>query len=370
MIQPAAAATAALAVDAAHAVPPDLTLEVIDQARDDRNFVCTVTSPWLDDFRDKQPESWVLDRRAGDLVNAHMKEFTAADVKPESRLLSLNGSGVVLWDEAAPPRFKEAYGQLVAQGRPPQTIQVISQEPHIPWELLIPTQPGEDDQRPLGVRSAIARWFDVAPMRAAGTPVGDARVVAPTHDAPPKPLPLAEDEARFVCGRMGQRIKPATPSDIETCLKAWSGTVLHFVCHGKDGTTQAVLLDGTERLTSTQVAGMFALRTAWARTAPIVFLNACDVGRAAPVLNGAGGLVQAWVKAGAGAVIAPLWSVRDKIAHKVALAFYERVIAEPLTPYADIVRDIRALAYENGEDTYAAYCYFGSPRSSAKEAGL
>lgn len=43
-------------------------------------------------------------------------------------------------------------------------------------------------------------------------------------------------------------------------------------------------------------------------------------------------------------MIAPLWSVRDSIAHEVATKFYERVLQQPLTPYAETVRDIRALA--------------------------
>lgn len=144
---------------------------------------------------------------------------------------------------------------------------------------------------------------------------------------------------------------------------------MHFVGHGQHGTTQAVLLDGAERLTSTQVAGMMSLRRAWRSTAPVVFLNACKVGRAAPALSGAGGLVRAWIEAGAGAVIAPLWSVRDKIAHEIVLEFYSRVKREPCMPYAQIIRDIRAMAYVagGGEDTYASYCFFGTPLAAARD---
>lgn len=140
------------------------------------------------------------------------------------------------------------------------------------------------------------------------------------------------------------------------------------MCHGQHGTPQALLLDGNERLTTTQVDGMLGLEAAWSENAPVVFLNACSVGRTAPALAGVGGFPKAWAEAGAGAIVAPLWSVRDSIAHDVALKFYEAVQTEPLTPYARIVRDIRALAYDSagGEDSYAAYCYFGSPTAAAQ----
>jgi hypothetical protein len=89
----------------------------------------------------------------------------------------------------------------------------------------------------------------------------------------------------------------------------------------------------------------------------------------APSLAGVDGFAKSWVDAGAGAVIAPLWSVRDSIAHDVAVKFYDAIAKEPRTPYARIMRDIRALAYGEvgSEDTYyAAYCYLGSPTAAAQ----
>ena len=59
-------------------------------------------------------------------------------------------------------------------------------------------------------------------------------------------------------------------------------------------------------------------------------------------------------------------SVRDSIAFNVAERFYAAV-KEAQTggarSYADILREIRALAYDPAvaEDTYAAYCFYGDP---------
>ena len=102
------------------------------------------------------------------------------------------------------------------------------------------------------------------------------------------------------------------------------------------------------------------------KTHPLVFLNACEIGRTTPALVGIGGFAKAFLELGASAVIAPLWSVKDGIAHEIADTFYNRVKAEPKTPFADILRDLRGKAYDaaKAEDTYAAYCFYGDPAAA------
>jgi CHAT domain len=365
----AGGAAGTLKIDAAHAIPADLNVEILDRAKDDQTFVFKLSSPWLTDLRKPVEKEWRLPAKAAELVDGLMKEFTARGVDLSSRLLSLRGAGKTLWKQAAPPEFQDAYWGLVELPRPPETILVVSEERNIPWELMIPVRKGSSDFRPLGVRASIARWFESTELRSPGTPMHDARVVAGNHTPPPNPLKNADAESSWICEQIGgSPITPATPVEVEAKITKWQGTLLHFVCHGVNAIPQALLLDGAERLTSTQVEGMLELETVWSENAPVVFLNACEVGRAAPSLGGVGGLAKAWADAGAGAVVAPLWSVRDSVAHDVALRFYKAVQAEPRTPYARIVRDIRALAYlgAGGEDTYAAYCYFGSPTAAAQ----
>lgn len=357
----ATAANAELRVDAANAQPADLNLIVVDRSRDDQHFGCTVSSPWLDEFRDGVTEDWDLPAAAGAIVDTCLQEFSAKGVDPESRMLSLRGAGDELWEDAAPPAFKRAIEAL-----PPERLQRIhisSQERNIPWELMVPDfDPGEE---PLGVRYAISRWFDDRALRAPGQPADEARVAAPKNQPP---LTHAAAEAKLVCGKLRGRTlaNVGSAAAIASELEGWRGTVLHFVCHGVNGPPQALRLDRRARLTARQVTGMKRqLKPVWEGTAPVVFLNACEAGRAEPTLAGSGGLVRSWVNVGAGAVIAPLWSVRDKVAHDVAVEFYNRVSAEPTTPYAEIIRDVRATAYSKNEDSYAAYCYFGSPLAAA-----
>ena len=195
-------------------------------------------------------------------------------------------------------------------------------------------------------------------------------VIAPDYADPRKILAHAKDEANFVVAEFnGEPIKPARFDDIQRKLKASGRTLMHFICHGIDSSagTQIIELENNERLTSTSVEGMDGIEETFHEIKPIVFLNACEVGRLAPALVGLGGFAASFIRLGASAVIAPLWSVKDSIAHRIAMDFYMRVKQEPRTPFAEIFRNIRENAYDpaNGEDTYAAYCFYGDPSAFA-----
>lgn len=355
--------TARITADAL-ATPADLTVRVVDRALDDQHFKVTVRSPWLPGLRDAEPEDWTLPLRAAELVGESMRQFTAPDVDDASRLYALRGAGVQLWN-LAPEGFREAYRKLAREPHVLGTIQVVSDEKNIPWELMIPL---EVDRRPLGQSCAVARWFTSLALRSVRGPLSDARVLMPDHDGVTL-LEHAADELDLVLERVGgSQLTPAVPQTMEVELAPWAGAIVHVICHGKSGTTQQLLLDGKETLTCNIVEGMFDLRTAWTArdVPPILFLNACDAGRLVPALSGAGGLAGALATIGAGAIVAPLWSVRDEIAHRVAEHFYDAIAERPDRPYAEILRDIRTFAYDGGgEDSYAAYCYYGDPYASA-----
>jgi CHAT domain len=95
-------------------------------------------------------------------------------------------------------------------------------------------------------------------------------------------------------------------------------------------------LENGQTLNSTQILGMAGVDTIFEQKHPLVFLNACEVGRGIPALLGVGGFAKSFLDLGASAVIAPLWSVKDTIAHEIAETFYKRVKAEPNTPFAEI----------------------------------
>lgn len=353
----AAAAIGGLGIDVANARHADLDLKIAKRGRNGNAFDCTIRSPLIDELKRPQTEKWELDDEAGEIVNRFMMEFENRNNSGSDRVLSLKGAGDRLW-EAAPGCLGRGLALLAAAGHTELSIQITTEEGVIPWELM---RPDDGGPHPLGVRHRISRWFIPGdPLRAAGRPVGDARVAVALEDGPP----MAEQEADLVYATVGGHpLGTESATAIKDELEGWTGTILHFVCHGEP---EALLLDNQTTLTANQVAGMRDdLMPGWSESAPVVFLNACMAAQARPALIGPGGLSRSWTKVGAAAVVAPLWSVRDEVAHEVAKYFYDRVKQDPTARYAEIVREIRARSETEQEDSFAAYCYFGSPWASA-----
>jgi hypothetical protein len=269
-----------------------------------------------------------------------------------------------------PQRIQNAIWALLDSGKL-RTLAIVSEEPYIPWELMIPSRPGKPPtSEPLGVRVAIGRWcprINLAARQRA--PMSASLVVAPTYSKIPKPLAHAAAEQRCVFNfAQGRSLTPVNLQSVKADLRKADFDLLHWICHGAQSAlgTQSIYVDGqAKHISSTQ---MNTLRGSWSEReqAPLVFLNACEIGRPSPSLSGIGGFAKVFIDAGAVGVIAPLWSVKDKIAPLVAQQFYDEVSGNPQKPFAEILRGIRAKAYHGatgGEDTYAAYCYYGDPKA-------
>ncbi|HYW10104.1 MAG TPA: CHAT domain-containing protein [Longimicrobium sp.] len=355
-----------LAVHAGARVP-DMVVRILSHPNNNgRQFLCSVVAPALGaEGAGDAPEAWNLPHVTSELVRLYMKDFVQTDAS--ARVAALRGAGKQFFD-AAPENFKRLYWKLVDAGMPPRSIAVVSVEPHIPWELMLPERGAATNPRrmkPLGVEAMIGRW-----TRAEGTSgqqaiaLRNSRVIAPTYSR--RPLAHAEREAELVTSRFpGSVIRPADVATIGSEVSAARDlTLLHFTCHGAaEGSLQTLILDDDYRLSSTVVSGMEEMERLFERGRTMVFLNACEVGRANAGLAGVGGFASAFIELGAVAVIAPLWAVRDSVAFEVAKAVYEGIMANPTRPFAEILRELRAKAYERdtGEDTYAAYCFYGDP---------
>jgi hypothetical protein len=348
--------------------PYDLMISIIDTGENDgRHFRLMVDSPPTG----KQVDVlWTLSDKTDQIVRNYMNRFVAKGLKPTTRLAELKGAGVQLF-AATPKEFQQLFWELIDAGKLPKTIMVVSDEPYLPWELMVPrrTVAGKLEARsPLGVEFCVGRWvrmdYTSAPQQ---IQLDKTYVVAPKYVIATKNLKFAPQEAAFVCSSFqpSEQIDPADIDRINDSLRDKGASLLHFVCHGAAGTggDQTIYLqDMVNNLSSSTVDGLDGFVTGFPRDHTFVFLNACEVGRTAPALVGSGGFASTFLKLGASGVVAALWSVKDDLAHEVAEKFYKRMIAEPETPFAEILRDIRAQAYSgNAEDTYAAYCFYGSP---------
>ena len=346
--------------------PADLTIRIVAREEDEHAFECNVQTGLLPEYENGKTAPWRLKSLAANLVSQHMERFTAEDAEDSVRTLALRGAGIQLF-EAAPKLFQKVFWELIDAGTPPRTISIVTEEPYIPWELMVPTRTrpdGEEEERePLGVEFLIGRWTSrehiAAPQH---IPLRDAWVVAPRDSQ----LANAEEEAAMVLQELhGERIDPACISGLQSAFARNGRTLLHVICHGKSGEagSQVLAMENEEPLDASYLRAMSGLKQGFRTSRPFVFLNACEVGRKEPALVGVGGFAEQFMILGASAVIAPLWSVKDSIAHQVAVEFYEGIEKEPRVPFAEILRGLRKRSYaeEGGEDTWAAYCFYGDP---------
>lgn len=348
----------------ANAVAPDLTIDI-------RRGRFPGELMWIFDNSHGLPvpdEAWVTnigmdpqDYARGLIRRANQREG-------QSDLFAfLRGIGTEIADVMPRDCFRLLREVARATGGRTPLVQLFSEEPHIPWELAW-REPRIDASAPafLAAQANIGRWViseDDPPFPAPVDVKGD-RIASVwgVYDQIPgwQRLKAAEKEGEELTTRYQAVHVQATVDDVIACIEGSpEADVLHFAVHGnydpEGGEDGLVLTDG-RALDPTVVRGLpIAGR-------PFVFLNACQVGTGREILGNYGGMAMAFVRAGACGVVAPLWSIKDTVAHDVALDFYEKT-RNGVSPAATL-REARAA---HGPEpvgvsgTYFAYQYFGHP---------
>ncbi len=297
----------------------------------------------------------------------------------------MRAEGGTLWDDLIP---RDIQDQLWANRNEIGFIQVYSDEPFIPWELVHMKEPG---RRTLPRESwflaelGLVRWMMPADgglgcnRAPRSLRVRPGKVCALVPDYPQQsgwnlessPAELATLESNF--GSV-QRV-PATYSAVKDLLAAGDFDIFHYAGHGIGDSTrigdEALVLgvsrDGATWLPETSfraadVANHAALApTPCAEHRPIVMLNCCETGRTGYTLTSVGGLASAFLGAGAGVVISPLWSVDDVAAAGFSKAFYESLKSG--ATLAEAARTARAAIKDAGDQTWLAYTVYGEPTS-------
>src|SRR5581483_410246 len=254
----------------------DLTLWVVNPALDGQSFEIGVECPALPEYTKKRTASWRLPMPTGDLVNFYFTQFGEGN-EAEVRLLRLNSLGDKL-NKVCPPLFTDALEKLEkALGRALKIL-IVSEEPHFPWELIIP----KGESRPIGARHLFGRVTD---PRGKPPPqslrMGQAWVMAPNYLGQANDLPRQKDEANYVCKLTNS---PAfTPVTVKALLEKAPElkSLLHFIGHGAvttDELSQKLLLDRAVPILQIDLEGMRPLAQAFGKQRSLVFLNACHAG--------------------------------------------------------------------------------------------
>ena len=357
--QPASTATPVIQVDP-RAESPDLTVFITSFDRDAPGALHwrLVTAPF-DGLPPRLDGRIDLGRRPAEEATALFTKF--AKLERGQHREDIEGFGQRLW-RMAPQAFRDAYWALHDHYRRPLTIQFISDDPHLPWELMRPSRDGEVHP-PLALKHAVARWIGhwQGWMRNR-LPAGTLVAVAPRYQSASTRLTLAEETAKALVTTLHAQRLPGTRTQLLQLLKHPPDepvALLYFTGHGAfaadaAGASQLKLEDG-QSLTSLAVErDEVRLGERWGT---VVFLNACEVGATGSVLGNVGGWADAFLSRRFGAFIAPLWAIDEEDAKQATEMLMTRIVRDR-APLGQALRELRQ-QYGDVSPTFYSYLLYG-----------
>lgn len=279
-------------------------------------------------------------------------------------LRTLADLGKQLWLHL-PQAFRAEYLRLMGLANPPRSLFVFSDELSFPWEIVRPSGEVNGDYcelPPLGVAHLLGRWRPGTGARPQpqALPVNRMAIVVP--GAEHSGLQWAADEVRQLRALLpfAERVTPVTHGQVGRLLDDGDAQIVHFSGHGAVGANAdltALELEGGESIT----AMAFAASRLGSTRQPLLFLNACTVGRGGRVLGRAGGFAGNCIEAGWSGVVAPYWPVLDSSAAAFGVAFYRKLKAG--RSIGEALGELRRDASD--DPTALAYAYFGDPFARA-----
>ncbi len=259
-----------------------------------------------------------------------------------------------------------------------KTVQVTSDDPYIPWELVHLKGPGgrmpKEDM--FLADMGLVRWLDGAGAPPRSFSLGKKARYVLARDYPVASgweLDTAK-ESKLLRDRYGARAVDPTWQGLRALIESpGQFDLLHFAGHGAAPTGNieraALVLDVREdgagnwepwTVDATMVEQFTNLRSL-SGGRPVVFLNACQVGRAGYQLTGVGGFAQAFLRGDDGAFVSCLWSVGDEPAIAFCRTFYN-ALAHGKT-IASAAGEARTRARADGDPTWLAYVVYGRPEA-------
>ncbi len=308
-------------------------------------------------------------------------ESPAPETTPQYKADYIRGFGGELYDKFAPQVFKDLFWRLYDNSRNHSpnnpnaqwdfdSIQVLSDDPAIPWELMRPARAdGSARADFLGLHFLIARW-PLGQHGAARPPqslvLGRSAVIAPVYTGARQLASAGQEMATLKQLPGFQQITGDYAAVRDLAMHPPQG-IVHFAGHGavldKSGVPQfAILLQDTEMDPATWQS---LNASASASTHPLYFFNACDVGESRRFLNDVDGWAPMLLSSGASGYIGALWPVGDSTAEAIAVRFYTELSGSVSTGHAKVARalaDARAAVFnETSDPTALAYVFYGDP---------
>ncbi len=303
-----------------------------------------------------------------------LKQVEVGSSYPENSYSSmLQGFGRNLYEKLAPPIFQDAFWKLADKfGNKFTSIQIISDNPTIPWELMRPVRSnGKGERGFLGVEFSVGRQHLAEGVTLREKPpqsltIDSLSVIAPQYSDKAR-LRYQSDEVQALQQMRGYRSVGGRFPEVQRLFAGTPEGIIHFAGHAgvlpnhstiKDFAIQ--LEDGPLNITVWQGLASQKLMSAH----PFFFFNACHIGQTQRVANFVNGWAPAVLDAGASGYVGALWPINDRGAYEFAARFYEILAAElkrgPIS-VAEVLRQTRANFLKNGDPTFLAYVYYGDP---------
>jgi hypothetical protein len=272
------------------------------------------------------------------------------------KMQRLGAQGAYLFEQL-PPGARDVVWRLRSQIR---SVHIQSQEPWVPWELM---KLWGDDETGSAVEAGflceeydVTRWVPGLPYRHDLT-MTEVGVVIPDDSA--LPASVAERDTILALRTPKRQITRIKAEEVAVRKALARGTldIIHFTGHGVAGSADPdraeIRLEAGSRLSPADLTGV---AVNLGRRSPIVFLNACEIGRSGMGLTQPGGWPRAFLAAGAGAFVAPFWKIADGSAANFAGTFYGCLIGGASVGAA--VRTSRLAVQAASDPTWLAYSVY------------
>jgi hypothetical protein len=340
-------------------LPPDLTLLI-------KGDGIEVTSPYLGSETGTMPDlkgfrDWLAQHSPG--MAGRGQEI----LDPKKKNEIADGFGQTLYDHYAPELFKKAFWMLVdARGANFRTIQIYTDNPDIPWELMEPVRAnGRDRQAFLGLNYSIARWHMTDGLRER-PPFSETMqkmfVIAPRYTGA-RTLDAEAKEIQGLAQMQGYNAVGGNMNALRALFRNPPQGIVHFAGHGQlnaiHGDYEILLEDGELDTTSWR-----SMAQDDPSSHTFFFFNACDVGQARHTGNFVDGWGPAVLSKGASGYIGALFPVDDQVAANFSVYFYQLLAKQMAVGPADvsaILEQTRRDVYKdtNGNPTALAYVLYG-----------
>jgi hypothetical protein len=346
-----------------NAAQPDVTVRVSKVAPNELDWL--VETARFDGLPPKLRERKALpsdvDTEVSNLFNAF------ATLTPGDHVREMQSFGTRLWNRA-PRMFHDVYWAMWDHYRRPLTIQFITNEPYLPWELMRPMRDDESEiHLPLALAHPVARWLeDYDGYMRNELPAGGVFTIAPKYQTVSRRLPRAQTESAQIVATFGATQVPGTRAAVTALLETLPAApvaVLHFAGHGqfmRAATTQSSIKLEDGALTASEVDRPEVKLGTARRT--LVFFNACEVGATGTIFGEVGGWAAAFLGRQFGGFIAPLWSVEDEDAGVVAEELLTGIVSQH-HPIGEVLRALRA-KHGKTSPTFYSYLYYGDVTAS------